>query len=427
MNTALLLVGLSHRRAPVEVRERVALTGDQAAELSRRLAGDAGEAVCLSTCNRTEIYGADTDGEAAEERAIAALSEVSGIPYEELCAIVYRLRDDDVPSHLFRVAAGLDSLVPGEGEILGQVRAAFEHGAPRVLLDRMFRGAIHAGRKVRTETAIGEVPASVAAAAAALAEQLFGDLATCSVMLIGAGKTGELAAGSLAAHGARVDLVANRSLAKAEQVAARYGGAPLALEEAGPRLPEVDVVVSSTSARGYVLGGADVEPTLRARKGRPLFLIDIAVPRDIDPAVHELEGVYVYDIDDLEAVVVENAPGREGEAARAEAIAAAEAARFATWRASREAAPAIVLLRARAEEIRISELERARARLGRLTDAELRVVEAITSRIVDKLLHVPTVRLKEAAAGADGPLAASVMRDLFDLADDAGPGRNPRQ
>lgn len=415
MNMSLLLVGLSHRRAPVEVRERAALTDDQAAELSRCLAGDEGEAVCLSTCNRTEIYIADPDGEAAEERAITALSEASGIPLEELGAIVYRLREDDVPSHLFRVAAGLDSLVPGEGEILGQVRNAFEHGTPGVLLDRMFRGAIHAGRKVRTETAIGEVPASVAAAAAALAEQLFGDLSACSVLLLGAGKTGDLAAGSLAAHGARIDLVANRSPAKAEQVAARYGGVPVAIGEVGPHLPEIDVVVSSTSARGYVLGRADVEPTLRARKGRPLFLIDIAVPRDIDPAVHELEGVYVYDIDDLEAVVVESTPGREGEAARAETIAATEAARYAAWRASREVAPAIALLRARAEEIRSGELERARARLGRLTDAELRTVESVTSRIVDKLLHLPTVRLKEAAAGVDGAPAAGVVRDLFDL------------
>lgn len=427
MNTSLLVVGLSHRYAPIEVRERVALTGDQAAELSRRLAGEEGEAVCLSTCNRTEIYGADPDGEAAEERAIAALSEISGIPQEELGAIVYRLREDDVPSHLFRVAAGLDSLVPGEGEILGQVRDAFEHGASGVLLDRLFRGAIHAGRKVRTETAIGEVPASVAAAAAALAEQLFGDLSACSVMLLGAGKTGELAAGSLAEHGAKIDLVANRSPAKAEQVATRYGGVTVALEEIAQRLPDVDVVVSSTSARGFVLRRADVEPTLRSRKGRPLFLIDIAVPRDIDPEVHQLEGVYVYDIDDLEAVVIESAPGRAGEAARAEAIASTEAARFVDWRASREVAPAIALLRARAEEIRSGELERARARLGRLTAAELRAVESITSRIVDKLLHVPTVRLKEAAAGADGALTASVVRDLFDLTEDAGPGRNPRQ
>ena len=410
-----LLVGLSHHRAPVEVRERVALTGDQAADLARRLAGERAEAVCLSTCNRTEIYVADSDAEAAEEHAISALSELSGTSPEELHTVVYRLRGDDVAAHLFRVAAGLDSLVPGEGEILGQVRDAFDRGEPGPLLDRMFRGAIHAGRKVRRETAIGEVPGSVAAAAAALAEQLFGDLSTCAVLLIGAGKTGELAAESLVARGARVELVANRSPAKAKEVAERYGGSPLPLAEARVRLHDADVVVSSTSARGFVLSRSDVEATLRARKGRPLFLIDIAVPRDVDPAVHELDGCYVYDIDDLEAVVADSIPGRAGESARAEAIAAAEAERFADWRASREVAPAIATLHARAEEIRSRELERALGRLGRLTEAELRAVESITTRIVDKLLHVPTMRLKEAAAGADGARTADAVRDLFDL------------
>ena len=302
------LIGLSHRRAPVELRERVSLSEADAAELSRRLAGDGGEAVCLSTCNRTEIYGAGDDAE-----ALALLSESSGLSPDELAAVMYRLRDDDVALHLYRVAAGLDSLVPGEGQILGQVRSAFDQGVTGPLLDRMFRGAIHAGRKVRAQTAIGEVPASVAAAAAALAEQLFGDLTSCSVMLLGAGKTGELAAASLVARGARIELVANRSPTKAQEVAERYGGTAVALAEAADRLPEADVVVASTSARGFVLDRAAVEPTLRARKGRPLFFIDIAVPRDVDPAVHELEGCYVYDIDDLEAVVTDSTPGRAGE------------------------------------------------------------------------------------------------------------------
>lgn len=405
----LSLVGLSHRRAPVELRERVTLTDGEAADVSRQLAGDDAEAVCLSTCNRTEIYSAEGD----PGLALALLSERSGLSLEELEDVVYRLRDDDVALHLYRVAAGLDSLVPGEGQILGQVRSAFEHGSTGPLLDRMFRGAIHAGRRVRRETAIGEVPASVAAAAAALAEQLFGDLERCSVMLLGAGKTGELAAAGLVARGARIELVANRSPVKAQEVADRYGAAAVPLADAPGRLFEVDVVLSSTSARSFVLTREEVEPTLRARKGRPLFCIDIAVPRDVDPAVHELEGCYVYDIDDLEAVVTDSTPGRAGEAARAEAIVASEAERFAAWRASREAAPAIAALREQAEEIRLRELERARARLGRLTKAELDVVESITTRIVDKLLHVPTLRLKEAAAGQ--------------LDDDAAPGRNPRQ
>jgi glutamyl-tRNA reductase len=407
--SSLHLIGLSHRRAPVELRERVALTDAESAELSRRLAGVDGEAVCLSTCNRTEIYSAGRD----DAEGLALLSERSGLEIDELHGVAYRLHGDDVALHLFRVAAGLDSLVPGEGQILGQVRSAFDNGSTGPLLDRMFRGAIHAGRRVRRETAIGEVPASVAAAAAALAEQLFGDLATCSVMLLGAGKTGELAAGSLVARGARIELVANRSSTKAGEVAARYGSSAVALADAASRLSEADVVVSSTSARNFVLTRADVEPSLRARKGRPLFFIDIAVPRDVDPAVHELDGCYVYDIDDLETVVTDSTPGRAGEVARAEAIVAAEAERFVAWRASRDAAPAIAGVRLPGEEIRARELERARGRLGRLTDAELDVVESITTRIVDKLLHVPTLRLKEAAAG--------------DLDDDAASGRNPRQ
>ncbi len=407
--SSLHLIGLSHRRAPVELRERVALTDAEAAELSRRLSAGDGEAVCLSTCNRTEIYSAGRD----PAEGLALLSERSGLDVDELQGVAYKLQDDDVALHLYRVAAGLDSLVPGEGQILGQVRSAFDNGSTGPLLDRMFRGAIHAGRRVRRETAIGEVPASVAAAAAALAEQLFGDLATCSVMLLGAGKTGELAAASLVARGARIELVANRSPAKAREVAARYGSSPVELADAAARLSEADVVVSSTSARSFVLSRADVEPTMRARKGRPLFFIDIAVPRDVDPAVHELDGCYVYDIDDLETVVTDSTPGRAGEVARAETIVAAEAERFVAWRASRDAAPAIAALRAQAEEIRTQELERARGRLGRLTDAELDVVESITTRIVDKLLHVPTLRLKEAAAG--------------DLDDDAASGRNPRQ
>ena len=407
--SSLHLIGLSHRRAPVELRERVALTDAEAAELARRLSADDGEAVCLSTCNRTEIYSAGRD----PAEGLALLSERSGLDVDQLQGVAYKLQGDDVALHLYRVAAGLDSLVPGEGQILGQVRSAFDNGSTGPLLDRMFRGAIHAGRRVRRETAIGEVPASVAAAAAALAEQLFGDLATCSVMLLGAGKTGELAAASLVARGARIELVANRSPAKAREVAARYGSSPVELADAAARLSEADVVVSSTSARSFVLSRAEVEPTMRARKGRPLFFIDIAVPRDVDPAVHELDGCYVYDIDDLETVVTDSTPGRAGEVARAEAIVTAEAERFAAWHVSRDAAPAIAALRAQAEEIRTQELERARGRLGRLTDAELDVVESITTRIVDKLLHVPTLRLKEAAAG--------------ELDDDAASGRNPRQ
>jgi glutamyl-tRNA reductase len=344
-----------------------------------------------------------------------------------LRSVLYRLEDEAAGIHLFRVAAGLDSMVPGEGEILGQVRDAYESGQPGPLLDRLFRQAIHAGKKVRTETAIAESPASVSSAAAALAEQVFGDLHGCKVLLVGAGKIGELAARNLASRGAEIAVVANRSLEKAQEMTERFGGRAVTLADLTVELGRVDVVLTSTSAPGQVLTQADVVPRLAERKGRPLFLIDIAVPRDLDPAIHDLDGCYLYDIDDLESVVAESLAGRRREAGRAEAIVLDEAERFRAWQASRDVVPAIASLRALAEEIRESELERARTRLERLTEAERRAVEAVTARIVDKLLHVPTVRMKEAAAGADGAVYADALRHLFGLVDDAAPGRNPRQ
>ena len=425
---SLLLVGISHRVAPVELRERVALSSEEAAALAEELAAQTGEAVCLSTCNRTELYlaGGDALPEVAD-RAVASLAARSELDESTLRAVLYRLEDEAAGIHLFRVAAGLDSMVPGEGEILGQVRDAYEAGKPGPLLDRLFSQAIHAGKKVRTETAIAESPASVSSAAAALAEQVFGDLSGCRVLLVGAGKIGELAARNLASRGAEIAVVANRSVEKAAELTHRFGGRAVTLEDGPAELAAVDVVLTSTGAPGHVVTRADVAARLAERKGRPLFLIDIAVPRDLDPAIHDLEGCYLYDIDDLESVVAESLAGRRREAGRAEAIVLDEAERFRAWQASRDVVPAIASLRALAEEIRESELERARARLERLDDAERRAVESITSRIVDKLLHVPTVRMKEAAAGADGAVYADALRHLFGLADDAGPGRHPRK
>jgi glutamyl-tRNA reductase len=408
----LILVGLSHRGTPVAVRERAFVPLPRAAELAASLAGQ-GEAVCLSTCNRTELYVVGDDG---EQRALGVLESISGLEGDELRAVVYRLSEDAAALHLFRVAAGLDSLVPGEGEILGQVRAAFEAGSPGPVLDRLFRQALHAGKKVRAETAIAESPASVSSAAAALAQQVFGQLDGCRVLLVGAGHVADLAARSLAARGAAIAFVANRSPQRAADLAAAYAGEGIGLERAAAVLGEVDVVVSSTGAPGLVLARDEVEVALRGRKGRPLFLIDLAVPRDLDPAIHELDACYLYDIDDLESVVAASLAGRRREAARAEAIVAEEAERFREWQASREVVPAIASLRAWAEEIRAGELARVRGRLG-LSESQEEAVESITAQIVNKLLHPPTVRLKEAAAGADGGGYAQAVRHLFDLRD----------
>jgi glutamyl-tRNA reductase len=409
MTTRLVLVGISHHRAPVELRERAALDRDRATELSRTLAGHEGEAVCLSTCNRTELYLAGRDADEAEARAEAALLALEA----QLGPALYRLRDEAAALHLFRVAAGLDSMVPGEGEILGQVRTAYEIGTTGTILDRVFRQALHTGRKARVETAIGESPASVSSAAAALAEQVFGELSARRVLVIGAGEAGDLAARSLRTRGAQIAWIANRSTDRATELTRRIGGEPLPLDQLDSQLAEADVVVSSTSATEWILERSQVERAMRARKGRPLFLIDLAVPRDLDPSIHELDGCYLYDIDDLQAVVAETLVSRRREADQAEAIVAREAERFREWQASLRVVPAIASLRARAEEIRNAELERAK-----LTGAERRAAESVTAAVLNKLLHLPTIRMKQAAAAADGVVYADAVRHLFGLEDE---------
>jgi len=394
------LVGLSHHVASVELRERVALDRAAAAVFARSL----GDAVCLSTCNRTEVYVSGMD----EHAALVALEELAG---ESLEGVVYRLHDEAAALHLFRVAAGLDSLIPGEGEILGQVRDAYEAASPGPVLDHVFRDALSVGKRVRSETAIGESPASVSSAAAALAAQVFGELAGRRVLLVGAGRIGELAAANLASRGASIAYVVNRTVATAGELAARFGGEAVGLDGLATCLGDVDVVVTSTSAPELVLHAADVP----ARRHRPLFFIDIAVPRDVDPAIQGLDGCFLYDIDDLEAVVADTLAGRRVEAARAEQLVAAEADRFRTWLASLEVVPAIASLRARAEEIRSQELAKVQ---GRLSDSERRTVESVTAQILNKLLHLPTVRMKEAAVTASGAVYADAVRHLFGLEDE---------
>jgi glutamyl-tRNA reductase len=393
----LTLIGLSHHVAPVELRERVTLDLPAATAL----AGSLGDAICVSTCNRTELYFEGVD----ERRAVSALQQLAGEPLD---GVLYRLHEDAAALHLFRVAAGLDSLVPGEGEILGQVRDAYEAAQPGALLDRVFRQALGVGKRVRSETAIGESPASVSSAAGALAAQVFGDLAGRRVMLLGAGRIGELAAANLASRGAQIAYVANRTVDTARELAHRFGGEAVALPDIASRLGYVDVVVSSTSAPETVVQAGDVP----AKRRTPLFFIDIAVPRDLDSAIAKLDGCFLYDIDDLEAVVAETLSGRRSEAARAEQLVAEEAERFRSWRASLDVVPAIASLRARAEEIRSAELAKVDSRMSA---DERRTLESVTAQILNKLLHLPTVRMKEAAVSSDGAAYADAVRHLFGL------------
>src|SRR5262245_14173125 len=414
LRMSLVLVGTSHRLSPVEVRERVAFDLAGAADLAQRMA-NGGEAVCLSTCNRTELYLVDPDLDAAEARAADALlgDEVE----------LYRMTDEEAALHLFRVAAGLDSLVPGEGEILGQVRDAYEAGAHGPVLDRLFREARRVGKKVRTETAINESPASVSSAAGALAQQVFGDLTGCRVLLLGAGEVSELAARALAARGATISAVTSRTQANAEKLADAFGADAVPFDRLGAELERADVVVSSTSSPEPILSPDQVPD----RGGRPLFVIDLAVPRDVDPGLAELEDCYLYDIDDLQAVVRESLSGRRREAERAEAIVEHAAERFRDWQASLQVVPAIATLRERAELIRSGELAKAESRREGLSESERRTVESLTTQIVNKLLHLPIVRLKQAAA-TEGPGYVEVAKDLFGLPDDehADSRRKPR-
>jgi glutamyl-tRNA reductase len=415
--TRLLLVGTSHRRAAVELRERLAIGRHEAAEVALHLA-ERGEAVVLSTCNRTEVYIADADPGAARVRVGAEFARRGGLSEDELEPALYVVRDEPVALHLFRVAAGLDSVVPGEPQILGQVREAHRlaeaAGAAGPLLNRLFPQALHTGKRVRSETAVAGRPASVAAAAAQLAREVFGELAGRHILIIGAGKMGELAAGSLVSGGVENVFIANRTLERAAALAARFGGRAVAFERLGAELERADVVVSSTRCPRLIVSAEQVAAALVRRRGRPLLLIDIAVPRDLDPAIGELAGCSLYDVDDLGAVSESRADTR-AEFSRAEAIAAEEARRFLAWRRSLEVVPAITSLRRRAEEIRADELARANGKLGALSTAERRAVEAVTAQIVNKLLHAPTVRVKEAAERPDGVLYAAALRHLFAL------------
>jgi len=389
----LLALGVSHHHAPLEVRERLYLQDGQAAELAEAL----GEAVVLSTCNRTEVYLVGGD----PERARAQLEERSGLELERVLA---RWDDGEAVSHLFRVAAGLDSLVPGESQILGQVREAYEaartRGATGALLNRLFEDALHAGKRVRTEAKLHELPESVAASAVELGVRELGGVEGRRALLFGAGKMSELAARDLTGRGAEV-VVASRTLESAQELAERVGGRAAAFDAVAVELPEADLVISATRCPYPILHAEAVRP-----RRKPLVLVDVAVPRDLDPAIGELEGCRLFDIDALGEGLV----GRDEDIREAEAIVAEEAARFADWRRSRDAADAIRDLRTRAEEIRSEELARAGSRLSELSPRERETVETLTTQIVNKLLHAPTVRAKETGSGP--------LRDLFSLRDD---------
>lgn len=417
----LVLVGLTFRTAPVAVRERLALDSSGKAELLRSLNESAplAEAAVLSTCNRFEVYGVAGDGEPAIEAIIERLAGVYGGRPEEVRPHLVSAQGEAVVRHLCAVAAGLDSMVLGEPQVLGQVTEAYETSlacsAAGPVLAALFRQAIHCGKRARSETAISERAASVSHAAVELTKQIFGSLAERRVLLVGAGEMAELAARNLADNGAGRILVLNRSLERAQALAAQFRGEAFGWEALGTALCQADIVICSAAAPHTVIHADAVRAAMAARHGQPLFLIDIAVPRNVDADVGRLANVYLYDIDDLKGVVQENLEQRQREVPKVEAIVAASTAEYMAWLRSLDVASTIRDLHSAAERLCDAELSRALRRLGPIDPHQERVVRTLAHNIVSKLLHTPTVRLKELADAGDGYRSAGVLRDLFGL------------
>ncbi len=399
----LTLVGLSHKTAPIEIREKLTFPAERQEEALAFLTAnpDVTEAVIVSTCNRTEIYavtGTDSDGPGA---VIDFLVDYHGFDRHELVRYLYVSEGEAVVRHLFRVVASLDSMVIGEAQILGQIKEAYEHGfefnGTGRIFNKLFRQSFEVGKRVRNETAIGEAAVSISYAAVELAKKVFDRLEGRVVLVLGAGKMSELTAKHLLSSGVAKVLVANRTHARARALAGRFCGEAVEYERLFDRMREVDIVISSTAATEYVVTKSQIHEVMRGRHGKPLFFIDIAVPRDIDPAVNDLDDVFLYDIDSLSGVVESNLEDRMREAERAEHIIAEEIVGFERWLESMEVVPTVAAIRAKAELVRQAELEKALKRLGGLSEKEIATVEALTSSIVNKMLHGPTNRLKSVA------------------------------
>jgi glutamyl-tRNA reductase len=420
----LLLVGISHRTAPVEVRERVDFQARDLATALRALSdrGSAREAVVVSTCNRAEMYVACEDPEPTRQDLVRFLSEFNQVPAGDIAPHVYDIVDLDAARHLFRVAAGLDSLVVGEPQILGQVKDAHtvagEAHTSGPVLNRLFHASFGVGKRVRTETGLGSGAVSVSYAAVALAKKIFGDLNGRNVVVIGAGEMGKLTAIHLKSQNVRQITIVSRTMAHAARAAQAIGGASAApWEELDAVLGAGDIVITATGATNPILTKAHIESVMRPRRNRPLFLIDIAMPRDVEAEAGEIEQVFLYNIDDLQATVRENLARRASEVQRAEAIVDEEVQKFGAWFRSRGAIPTVVALRERFEAIRRDELERLEFKMSSLPPEARARVDEITHLIVEKLLLTPTEQLKSLSDAETVGAYSEALTRLFGLAD----------
>ena len=410
------ILGLNHNTAPVEIREQVVFTGDEVDHALAAIAQLDGvdEVVVLSTCNRTEFYVETTD---AGQQVLSTWLKHDQSLDEAACAALFTLDAEEAIRHLFRVACGLDSMVLGEPQILGQLKDAFrqaeEHGTVGKRLGRLFHHTFSVAKKVRTDTEIGASPVSVAYAAVNLANQFFSGFSQHTALLIGAGVTMELVAKHLYSKDIGRLFVANRDLARAQNLAAQFDGFALPLSELEGTLPEADILISSTASAEPIVSLEHMTAAIKVRKHKPVFAVDIAVPRDLDPEISKLDDVYLYTVDDLDKVIVEGQNHREAAAVDAHRILDDETRRYLSIERSKEVAPVITALRDHGEKLRDQVLEQARRRLAKGADSD-EVLEYVTSALVKKLLHLPSVRLREAGENSDKEFVESI-RELFGL------------
>ncbi|HZK48671.1 MAG TPA: glutamyl-tRNA reductase [Thermoleophilia bacterium] len=413
-------IGVNHKTACLEVRERVALTDAAAQGLLARLLARAelGEAVAVSTCNRTEIY---VTGESLplREAVLEELCVATGVCREDVVESVYYHEDDRAVDHLFAVAASLDSMVLGEAQILHQLKSAYqtaeEAKTTGAVLNKLFRRSFEVGKRVRSETRIGENSLSIASVSVDLARNVFGDLSSRSVLVVGAGEMAELVLTHLKGHGVSHVRVANRTFERAAELAERFDGDAVHYERLLEHLMAVDIVITSTAATQPIIGRKDMERVMKGRKNRPIFLVDIAVPRDVEATVNGVYNAYLYDIDDLQEVVASNLGERKQEAATAREIVSEEVEAFRAWLRSLQVVPTMVDLRRWATGVKDEELERYLARMPDLTEDQREKVAALAHSLVNKLLHPPTVRVKEAASEGSGYRYSESLRELFGL------------
>ena len=424
----LILVGLNHKTAGVAIREKLSFSDETLPEAFCKLLQqpEIDETLILSTCNRVEVTAAVKDTSKGFDDIVSYLTETFSLDREMLIPHLYFYSAGDAIKHIFRVTSSLDSLVVGEAQILGQVKDAFEtaliHKASSVLLNKIYKKAISVAKRVRTETAISRFRVSISSVGVELAEKIFETLKNKTVFILGAGEMAELALKHLIEGGADKIIISTRDFQKAESLAKEYQGTAIEYENFLSKMTEADIVICSTGAPYYLITPEAVKGLIKERKNSPIFMIDISVPRNIDPAVNDIDDVFLYDIDDLNAIVAENVNERAVEARQAEKLIVDEVTETAKWVKSLDVVPTIVDIKEKGEKIRKEELAKLFSKTKELEPAQIKAIEALTSSIINKLLHAPVVMLKKQSENADGNLYVEAARKLFNLDHDLGAG-----